>query len=130
MDTRLKHPFTCIVAGPTGCGKTTFVTRLLQRASSFIDPPPEKVVRCYGEWQHLYSTIPEVRFVDGLPDESLFNSKTKNLVIIDDLMTETDGRVTNLFTKKRHHCNTSVVYLVQSMFPKNKEIRTISLNAQ
>ena len=85
---------------------------------------------CYGEWQHLYSTIPKVRFVDGLPDESLFNSKTKNLVIIDDLMTETDGRVTNLFTKKSHHCNTSVVYLVQSMFSKNKESRTISRNAQ
>ena len=130
MDTRLKHPFTCIVADPTGCGKTTFVTRLLQHASSFIDPPPEKVVWCYGEWQHLYSSIPEVRFVDGLPEESLFNSKTKNLVIIDDLMTETDGRVTNLFTKKSHHCNTSVVYLVQSKFPKNKESRTTSLNAQ
>ena len=130
MDTRLKHPFTCIVAGPTGCGKTTFVTRLLQHAPSFIDPPPENVVWCYGEWQHLYSTMSDVKFVDGLPDESLFDSKTKNLVIIDDLMTETDGRVTNLFTKKSHHCNTSVVYLVQSIFPKNRESRTISLNAQ
>ena len=94
MDTRLKHPFTCIVAGPTGCGKTTFVTRLLQHASSFIVPPPENVV-CYGEWQHLFSTMSDVKFVDGLPDESLFDSKRKNFVIKDDLMTETDGRVTN-----------------------------------
>ena len=124
MNTRLKHPFTCIVAGPTGCGKM-FITLLLQHASSFIDPPPEKVVWCYGELQHLYSTIPEVRFVDGLTDESLFNSKTKNLVIVDDLMTETDGRVTNLFTKKGHHCNTSVVHLVQSMFRKT---RTVALS--
>ena len=29
MDPRWQHPFTCIVAGPTGCGKTTFVARLL-----------------------------------------------------------------------------------------------------
>ena len=55
---------------------------------------------------------------------------TNNLVIIDDLMAETDARVTTLFTKKSHHANTSVLYLVQNLFPKNKESRTISLNAQ
>ena len=36
--------------------------------------------------------------------------------------------VTNL--KKSHHSNTSVIYLVQNLFPKNKESRTISLNSQ
>ena len=45
-------------------------------------------------------------------------------------MAETDERVTNLFTKKSHHCNTSVIYLVQNLFPKNMESRTISLNSQ
>ncbi|KAK2150049.1 hypothetical protein NP493_2870g00000 [Ridgeia piscesae] len=35
-----------------------------------------------------------------------------------------------LFTKKSHHCNTSVIYLVQNLFPKGKESRTISINAQ
>ena len=47
-----------------------------------------------------------------------------------DLMAETDSRVTNLFTKKSHHSDTSVIYLVQNLFSKNKESRTISLNAQ
>ena len=121
MDTRLKHPFTCIVAGPTGCGKTTFVTRILQHASSFIVPLPENVVWCYGEWQHLWFTGQVfVRFEEEKPGDRRRP----------DLMNETDGRVTNLFTKKSHHCNTSVVYLVQSMFPKKRESRTISLNAQ
>ena len=50
--------------------------------------------------------------------------------VLDDLMAETDERVTNLFTKKSHHCNTSVIYLVQNLFPKNKESRTTSLNSQ
>ena len=45
-------------------------------------------------------------------------------------MAETDSRVTNLFTKKSHHSNTSVIYLVQNLFSKNKESRTISLNSQ
>ena len=99
-DPRWQHPFTCTVAGPTGCGKTTFVARLLHNASAMIDPPPERITWYYG------------------------------LVVLDDLMAETDGRVTNLFTKKSHHSDTSVIYLVQNLFPKNKESRTISLNSQ
>ena len=134
MDPRWKHPFTCIVAGPTGCGKTTFVARLLCYASSFIDPPPEKITWCYGQWQPAYETltrqVPQLSFEEGLPESSVCNPTTNNLMVIDDLMAETDARVTTLFTKKSHHANTSVLYLVQNMFPKNKERRTISLNAQ
>ena len=44
------HPFTCIVAAPTVCGSSTFVMRLLQHASSVIEPPPEKVLPAV----HLY----------------------------------------------------------------------------
>ena len=45
-------------------------------------------------------------------------------------MGKTDDRVTKLFTKKSHHCNMSVVYLLQNLFSKGKEHRTINLNAQ
>ena len=131
MDPRWQHPFTCIVAGPTGCGKTTFVARLLRNASAMIDPPPERITWYYGEWQSAYENlnIPDVRLEEGLPT-SFDSDGKRGLVVLDDLMTETDGRVTNLFTKKSHHSNTSVIYLVQNIFPKNKESRTISLNSQ
>ena len=130
MDPRWKHPFTCIVAGPTGCGKTTFVTRLLRNSSTMIDPSPERVTWYYGEWQSAYENldIPNLRLEEGLPTS--FDASKRNIVVLDDLMAETDERVTNLFTKKSHHCNTSVIYLVQNLFPKNKESRTISLNSQ
>ena len=130
MDPRWKHPFTCIVAGPTGCGKTTFVTRLLRHSSTMIDPSPELVTWYYGEWQSAYENldIPNLRLEEGLPTS--FDASKRNIVVLDDLMAETDERVTNLFTKKSHHCNTSVIYLVQNLFPKNKESRTISLNSQ
>ena len=49
MDPRWKHPFTCIFAGPTGCGKTTFVARLLRNASTMIDASPVLVTWYYGE---------------------------------------------------------------------------------
>ena len=130
MDPRWKHPFTCIVAGPTGCGKTTFVARLLRNAPSMINPAPEHVAWYYGEWQSAYENldIPNVRLEQGLP--TVFDTGKRNIVVLDDLMAETDGRVMDLFTKKSHHSNTSVIYLVQNLFPKHNDSRTISLNEQ
>ena len=114
----------------TGCGKTTFVARLLRNAPSMINPTPEHVTWYYGEWQSAYENlhIPNVRLEQGLPTS--FDTGKRNVVVLYDLMAETDGRVTDFFTKKSRHSNTSVIYLVQNIFPKHKESRTISLNAQ
>ena len=42
------------------------------------------------------------------------NPKTCNLFIIDDMMGEKDGVIFKLFTKKSHHGNLSVIYIVQN----------------
>ena len=129
MDPRLKHPFTCIIAGPTGCGKSTLVKDILTHRHDMICPVPDQIIWHYGEWQPMYETMPEVQFVEGLPDVKQRDAKKKTLVILDDLMTETDKSVSNLFTKGSHHRNLSVIHLVQNVFDKNKHTRTISLNA-
>ena len=72
--------------------------------------------------------IPNLHLEEGLPTS--FEAGKRNVVVLDDLMAETDGLVINLFTKKSHHSNASVIYLVQNLFHKHKESRTISLNAQ
>ena len=79
----------------------------------------------YGQWQSAYESlyIPKLRLEEELPNS--FETGKCNVVVLDDIMAETDGRVTELFTK-----NTSVIYLVQNLFPKHMESRTISLNAQ
>ncbi len=125
----LRHPFTAIVAGPTSCGKTRFVFRLIDNVSQMIDPSPSKIVYCYGEYQQLFCNYPRVVFHRGLPDLNAFDGSEPTLLIIDDLMHETNDTVVNLFTKGSHHRNVSVVYLAQNLFPKNKFARTISLNA-
>jgi len=51
------------------------------------------------------------------------------LLIIDELMSETNELVANTFTKLSHHRNMSVVYLTQNVFDKNKFAKAISLNA-
>ena len=43
------HPFTCMVAGITGSGKTIWVKSLLQQAQRAISLPPERIVSCYSQ---------------------------------------------------------------------------------
>jgi GTPase SAR1 family protein len=121
------HPFTCMVSGPTGCGKSTFVAKLIERRHDKIYPPPDKIVWCYSEWQPLYNTLLHgVEFHQGLPQN--LNPEEKTLVILDDLMTDINGDVSELFTKGSHHRNISIIHIVQNLFHQGKEHRTISLN--
>ena len=131
MDPRWKHPFTCVIAGPTSCGKTIFVSRLLQHAGDMITPPPQKIVWLYGEWQRAYADLKlaNLQFVEGLPQSDGLDPSVTNLYVIDDLLSETDSRVTKLFTKGSHHRNCSVIFITQNLFDKNKENRTITLNS-
>ena len=64
-----------------------------------IDPSPERVTWYYGEWQSAYEDLDISNlYLEGLPTS--FDASKRNIVVLDDLMTETDERVTNLFTKK------------------------------
>ena len=128
FDPRLKHPFTCMVVGPTQCGKTQFVLELIRRSSS-IHPLPEGILWCFGCYQDLFRSVDGVEFLEGLPDMNILDGgKKRTLLIIDDLMSETDSRVTKIFTKGSHHLNCSVIYISQNLFNKGKENRNICLN--
>jgi hypothetical protein len=126
MDSRWKHPFTSVVSGPTGCGKTIFVFKIIENMKDMITPTPSLVVYCYGEYQPMFDNYPQIEFHEGLPDTSMFDG-TPTLLILDDLMSEANDSVTSLFTKVSHHRNISVVFLTQNIFYKN--LRTISLNS-
>ena len=85
-----------------------------------IDPSPERVTWYYGEWRSAYGylDIPNLH-LEGLPTS--FDASKRNIVVLDDLMAETDERVTNLFTKKAT-TNTSVIYLVENLCPKTRRV--------
>jgi hypothetical protein len=130
MDTRFKHALTCQLVGPTQCGKTYFTFRLINEINDMITPVPEKIIYCYGEYQPLFNDYPQVTFHEGLPNIADFDGKQRTLLIIDDLMTEANDDVSNIFTKISHHRNVSVIFLTQNMFYKSKQARTMSLNTQ
>ena len=132
---RFKHPFTALVAGPTSSGKTVLTRNILReyKTTTDINAQVLNVLWCHGQWQNSYEVpIDGVRVVyaDGLVDEKVIRKNKPNIIVIDDLMNEVcDSRdMSNLFTKVSHHMNISVIFIVQNMFKKGKEIRDIRLN--
>ena len=124
-DVRLKHPFTCMVAGPTSSGKTEFVKKLIKYRDKLIDPVPGRIV-WHGDGNEAEDV--DAEYFSGLPDD-VSDLPNDSLVILDDLMTRVDRRIiTSLFTKDSHHKKLSVIYVVQNLFEKDH--RTISLNTQ
>ena len=122
MNPNMQHLFTCIVSGPTGGGKSVFSLKLIRHAEQVITPPPERIIYCYGEYQKVFDNYFNVEFHDGLPDLYDFDGKSRTLLVLDDLMTSTDGRVVDLFTKISHHRSLSVVYLTQNTFLQKQTI--------
>ena len=118
MSTNMQHPFTCIVSGPTGSGKSVFTLKLIEHAQQVITPPPERIMYCYGEYQKVFDNYSNVEFHDGLPDLITFDGKSRTLLVLDDLMTSTDDRVVDLFTKISHLRNLSVIYFAQNISTK------------
>src|SRR5207247_3438023 len=110
--------------------KITLVQRLVKHVNSVNEQPPHRILYCYSVYQKNFSEMIGVEVNEGLPSLEEFDRKKHTLVIIDDLMHETNDTVSKLFTRVSHHTNTSVIFITQNLFHKDKQIRTITLNAQ
>ena len=69
---KLHHPFSMLVAGPRGAGKSEFVKQLLTLKRFILTNPPERIVWFYGRHQSnlfcsLAQEIPCIEFYEGLP---------------------------------------------------------------
>ncbi len=138
-STVFRHPFTMILAGPTGSGKTFFVKDLLEKAN--IEPMPDRIVYLYKRWQPLYdlmrkSVKPKIEFIKGIPEDldsdKFFDPKMNNVIVVDDLMSTAakDPRIMDLFTEGSHHRNLSVLKIDQSLYPPGDKSCTMRRNAQ
>ncbi|KAL3070325.1 hypothetical protein niasHS_016152 [Heterodera schachtii] len=125
-------PSGIIVSGPSSSGKTQLVLRLLRHANVMFDPPPKAIVWAYGEYS---AQIPELERQGVVPhagapsDEMLKKLPKPCLIVYDDLMGDIETKkLADLYTKKSHHNNFSVIFLTQNLF--DKSMRVPRSNAQ
>ena len=129
-----QHPSTFMICGPTGCGKSQFLAQLLITIRSQFNPVPRVINYFYSEYQTLFDElkviVPFINFHEGLPTENSFEVRDQ-LIILDDLMNESkdNTNILDVFTKKSHHRNISIILIVQNLFAKGSCIRSMSLNS-
>ena len=132
------HPFTCLITGSTGVGKTTFVKNLIMsnRISNLdkfscvyyfypneLDLPPVK-------WDRLFETL-EVSYHNETPDAAFFNAaKPNSLVVFDDdyyKLSNCDefAKAFRVYARKFH---ISIIAISQTYYEGQKHGRTIRNN--
>ena len=122
------------MSGVTQSGKTTWITRFLKHRNVLLDPPPKKIMYCYGVWQPAFETMKTyVTFHKDLPLESTiskFADGSHCMIILDDLMDAVvkSQEVQRLFVRGSHHLNITLVYVNQNLFHQGKCARTTALN--
>ncbi len=138
-NVHVKFPAGCpmMVAGPTGCGKTSWVQKLLSSKHNFTEPV-RSVLYCYGVYQPRYSqiakNIPNVTFHKGLPNkqtvDEMKNPNYLDVLVLDDLMEYILDNIEaqTLFTKYCHHYNITTIFLTQNVLAQGRCARNISLN--
>lgn len=132
-DVKLKHPFAMIVSGPSQSGKTEFTRNLIYNMDKLINYPINNIYWFYSEYQQRYNEKIQgklVNYINGLDIERFEKIGPNSLVIIDDLMEElsVSKKASVIFTRKVHHKNISIIFIVQNIFHQAKQMRNISLN--
>ena len=142
-DHHLVWPYSLLLCGPTGCGKTTWITELLKHHEEFCTHTPKKLIWVYGVEQSDFFEIigktwfpRQCEFVDRCPENLLTRleqtSDCGSLCIFDDVMNEvsSNSMISKLFTCGSSHLGCSMVLMLQNIFPKGTQSRTISINTQ
>jgi len=142
-DVKLKTPFTMLVVGSSGAGKSTFVENLIQT--------PDCMDRPLGEIFYFYNSdsfgglgrLPGVKYIRGLPTKDWVESrlgfieqgnvqKRKNvpLVIIDDFGGSIDLDTASLFTVTSHHDDINFVVILHTLYSRNPAYKLMNDNCK
>lgn len=127
--TKLVTPFSMVLAGPSGSGKSQFLFSLLNNLSECTYPPIKKVIFIYGVYQECFKDYPNIFFTPSI-DFMRIRPEEPTLICIDDLMSSVRNSSTleELFTRGRHS-DLSVVLVLQNMFYAGSVLKTVRDNS-
>ena len=148
ISIQLDENFSMLVSGPSKCGKTYFVSSLLNNLETVCVKPPSKVIWVYTNEQAAHASLrPFVtQFIDvqdfkdsGEDEIQTYLLKTMKdltgpgghgLLIFDDcqLKPVMVKMIAGLFSGTGRHNNISLIYICQQLFDKDDQKR-ISTNA-
>ena len=125
----IKHPFRCLISGPTSSGKTNIVCNILkQMPDTFCNV----LVCCKSKHEPLYEYLEmklkdQIEFfegVDAIPDLDTFKDYDQTLIVFDDLVNDKQNKIIDYFIRSRKiGRGFSCLYLTQSYYLTPKTIR-------
>lgn len=126
----LVHPSNVLIAAASQSGKTHFTVELVKHSGVMFHPPPQRILWVYAMRQESYRSIADLtEFTETVPSADSFDKEVRTLLILDDLMRETNSNIEELFTRASHHANLTIIFLTQNLFFASRHQRTMSLNS-
>ena len=141
-----RHPATVIVTGPSSCGKSTFVKKVILNSKELVKSNSETGFDCvivlYRVWNELYEELKRdftssslFFYKDSIEDslEELISGFKTPVLWIDDGVSEKNMTfVEDVFTRYSHHLNLSCFLVTHNLYAQKGGatcMRTISRNA-
>lgn len=135
VNLQLKNPYTMMIAGPTKCGKTTFVGNLLKNFHDVYTKPPNKVFYFYNQIppSDLNIRFNVHEFIEGLPTmkflRDMYVMFGRNLtIVIDDQALNVNKGIAELFSVGSSRYFANIIFITQNLFGQKNENRDISKN--
>ena len=143
FDITLKIGTAMMLAGPSSCGKSSFVKNLIMCRAALFNKPSLNVYIVCSNVQNIYEDMVKNKNVKKI----FYKMPSKNeilrfarygrrtggtILILDDLLTEiakNNMLLQEIFTEMAHHQKLTVVLCVQNLFYQNGIFRTLSLNS-
>lgn len=143
FDITLKIGTAMMLAGPSSCGKSSFVKNLIMSRDILFGIRSLNVYIVCSNVQNIYEDMVKNKNVKKIfykmPSKNEILQIAKNgrknggtILILDDLLTEiakNNMLIQEIFTEMAHHQKLTVVLCVQNLFYQNGIFRTLSLNS-